>query len=227
MTTLVSNTVGVRKSTNSNSVYPRRGNQSTVYKYKALPSKEYTTPNIHALHQHNILPRTASRTIPKMTSYPLTLPSLTPREAITDALHRCFIGIDRNDAAMFESAFAGEDIHLSHSSAPKPFTSLSALTAGMFARVGPMDTTHMLSNARVDHGDGGDAASMTAYALSQHAPPGMGRQPDGPKYTTGVDYAVDLVRGKEDGVWRISKAVLNVVWTQGDQSIMGGPPPAQ
>jgi hypothetical protein len=162
-----------------------------------------------------------------MTSYPLTLSSLTPREAITDALHRCFIGIDRNDAAMFDSAFAGEDINLSHSSTPKPFTSLSALRAGIFARVGPLDTTHMLNNVRIDYKDGEATASMKAYALCQHAPPGRGKQPDGPKFTTGVDYNVYVVRGKEDGLWKINKAVLDVVWTQGDHSVMGGPLPTK
>jgi len=162
-----------------------------------------------------------------MTSYPLTLSSLTPREAITDALHRCFIGIDRNDVAIFESAFAGEDITLSHSSTPQPFTSLSALKAGIFARFGPLETTHMLSNVRIDYQDGAHTANMKAYALCQHAPPGQGKQPDGPKYTTGVDYNVDVVRGEEDGLWKIHNAVLEVVWTQGDHSVMGGPPPAK
>jgi hypothetical protein len=177
------------------------------------------------MYKHNPLSRQPERQ-PKMTTYPLNLSSLTPREAITDALLRCFIGIDHNDAAIFDSAFAGEDIHLSHSSMPKPFTSLSALKRGMFARVGPLDTTHMLNNVRIDYKDDEDTASMKAYALCQHAPPGQGKQPDGPKYTTGVAYTVGVVRNKEDGLWKISKAVLEVVWTQGDQTIMGGPPPA-
>jgi hypothetical protein len=68
---------------------------------------------------------------------------------------------------------------------------------------------------------------MKAYALCQHALPGRGKQPDGPKFTTGVDYTVDVVRSKEDGLWKISKAVLDVLWTQGDYSVMGGPPPAK
>jgi hypothetical protein len=35
---------------------------------------------------------------------PTVLPSLTPREAIADALHRCLLGIDSNDHALFASA---------------------------------------------------------------------------------------------------------------------------
>jgi hypothetical protein len=159
-----------------------------------------------------------------MTSYPITLSSLTPREAITDALLRCFNGIDHNDVTAFESAFVGEDIHLSHSIVPVPFTSLTALKAGLFARVGPMDTSHVLTNVRIDYKDGQDTASMKAFALCQHALPGLGKQPDGAKYATCVDYTVDVVKGKEDGLWKIYKAVLDVVWTQGDHSVMGGPP---
>lgn len=158
-----------------------------------------------------------------MTSYSVILSSLTPREAITDVLHRCFLGIDHNDGSMFDSAFAGEDINLSHSSVPKPFTSLSALKAGIFVRVGPLDTTHMLTNVRINYKDGEETASMKAYALCQHAPPGRGKQPDGPKFMTGVDYSVDVVRDKDDGLWKINKAVLDVLWTQGDHSIMTGP----
>lgn len=84
----------------------------------------------------------------------------------------------------------------------------------------------MLSNVRVDYKDGEDTASMKAYALCQHAPTGRGKQPDGPKYTTGVDYNVDVVKGK-DGLWQMSKGVLEVIWTQGDHSVMTGPSPAK
>src|SRR4051794_14034791 len=63
------------------------------------------------IYQHNPLSQQPKKR-PKMTSYPLILSSLTPREAITDALLRCFIGIDHNDAAIFDSAFVGEDIYL-------------------------------------------------------------------------------------------------------------------
>jgi hypothetical protein len=86
----------------------------------------------------------------------------------------------------------------------------------------------MLTNVRIDYKNGEDTASMTAYALCQHSPPGRGKQPDGPKFTTGVDYNVEVVRSG-DGLWKINKAVLDVVWTQGDHSVMGGPggpPPA-
>ena len=41
-------------------------------------------------------------------SPPITLPSLTPREAVADALYRCLEGLDTNDLTMFKSAWVDE-----------------------------------------------------------------------------------------------------------------------
>jgi hypothetical protein len=46
-------------------------------------------------------------------SYSLILPSLTPREAIADALTRALIAFDHNDVTLLNSAFAN-DVKLSH-----------------------------------------------------------------------------------------------------------------
>ena len=40
---------------------------------------------------------------------PIYLSSLSPREAITDAMVRALVGCDRNDAALFNSAWLNED----------------------------------------------------------------------------------------------------------------------
>lgn len=86
-----------------------------------------------------------------------------------------------------------------------------------------MDTTHMISNVRVDVKDGADTASLTAYALAQHCPPGKGKELDAPKYLVGGEYWIDLVRDEGDGLWKIKKWVLDVIWRQGDASIMQRP----
>lgn len=78
----------------------------------------------------------------------------------------------------------------------------------------------MISNVRVDVKDGADTASLTAYALAQHCPPGKGKEPDAPKYLVGGEYWIDLMRDEGDGLWKIKKWVLNVVWRQGDASLM-------
>ena len=45
----------------------------------------------------------------------------------------------------------------------------------VLAHVGPMDTTHMISNVLVVHKDGSDTAQLKCYALEPHCPPGRGR----------------------------------------------------
>ena len=78
----------------------------------------------------------------------------------------------------------------------------------------------MISNVRVDVKDGADTASLTAYALAQHCPPGKGKEPDASKYLAGGEYCIDLIKDEADGLWKIKKWVLNVIWSQGDASVM-------
>jgi hypothetical protein len=158
-------------------------------------------------------------------SYPISLPSLDTKEAIADALYRAVIGFDRNDISIFDSAFA-ENVVLELNAGyneKRSIDGLSALKAQVLSHVGPMDTTHMISNVRVNHKDGEDIASLTAYALAQHCPPRRGKEPDGPKYLTGGEYTVDLLKDDGDGLWKIKKWILDIVWLQGDRSVMKRP----
>jgi hypothetical protein len=156
-------------------------------------------------------------------SFPQTLPSLSPREAIADALYRAAIASDHHDSALFDSAWAGEDVSMEmHDDNERVLEGLSLIRTMVFNKVGPMDTTHNISMVRVNHQDGADYASLTATSMAQHAAPGTGRDPNGIKYTVGGEYSVDLVRD-DAGLWRIKKLVLNVIWTSGDASLMGPP----
>lgn len=79
-------------------------------------------------------------------SYPLLLISLTTLEAITDAVNRALIGVDRDDIFIFNSAFASEDITFEFYEDPSRTTnSLSTVCKQVIEHGGPMDTTHMLS----------------------------------------------------------------------------------
>jgi hypothetical protein len=154
-------------------------------------------------------------------TYPHTLTSLTTREAITDAVHRALLGCDRNDAEIFASAWAGEDVAFEvHDGEKKVIPGLSTIRTAVFDRIGPMDTTHSLANVRVDVQDGADVAHLTATSTAQHCPSGMGRQPDGPKFCVGSQYDIHLVKEEAVGMWKIKKWVLSVTWTQGDPSVM-------
>jgi hypothetical protein len=156
-------------------------------------------------------------------SFPQALPSLSPREAIADALYRAAIASDHHDPALFDSAWAGEDVSMEiHDDNKRVLGGLSLIRTNVLNRVGPMDTTHNISMVRVNHQDGADTASLTATSIAQHAAAGTGRDPNGTKYTVGGEYSVDLIRD-DTGVWKIKKLVLNVIWTTGDASLMRPP----
>ncbi|MCJ1397074.1 hypothetical protein MMC11_000266 [Xylographa trunciseda] len=156
-------------------------------------------------------------------SFPQTLPSLSQHEAIADALYRAAIASDHHDSALFNSAWAGEEVSMEiHDGNKRVFQGLSLIRTNVLDKVGPMDTTHNISMVRVNYQGGADTASLTATSMAQHAPSGTGRDPNGTKYTVGGEYSVDLIKD-EAGVWKIKKLVLNVIWTSGDASLMRPP----
>lgn len=158
-------------------------------------------------------------------SYQNSLPNLNTNEAIADAVYRAATGFDRNDIAILETAIA-EDCSFEITAGPnerRVVDGLSTLKTQVFDHVGPMDTTHMISNVRVNHKAGDNVASLTAYALAQHCPPGRGKELDGPKYIAGAEYLVDLVQDHGDGLWKIKKWVVDIIWRQGDPSVMQRP----
>lgn len=151
------------------------------------------------------------------------LASLSQREAIADALYRAIIGCDHNDAELFKSAWSGEDVSMElHDDQQRVLPNFSLIRTHVFDKVGPMDTTHNVCMVRVKHQDGANTASLTASSMAQHAPAGTGRDTNGRKYTVGGEYSVDVIKD-DDGVWRIKKVVLKVVWSTGEASLMAPP----
>ncbi|KAI0409010.1 hypothetical protein F4802DRAFT_308782 [Xylaria palmicola] len=156
---------------------------------------------------------------------PQSLSNLTPREAVTDAVHRVLMGMDRHDTAMANSAFAAggddEDFHFElRDGATTVIRGVSTWRRDVLGRIGPMDTTHMISNARVDVEDGARTASLRSLVLAQHALPGRGNEVDSPKYLVGAEYVFDLVKDEGDGLWKIKYWLVDTIWAQGDKSIM-------
>ncbi|KEY63858.1 hypothetical protein S7711_10045 [Stachybotrys chartarum IBT 7711] len=156
-------------------------------------------------------------------SSPHILTSLTTREAIIDALGRALSGVDRNDVDLFNSAWAGSEASFEIDDGEKKvLPSLDFIRTHVFDKVGPMDTTHSVSNIRVRVDDGAAVASFTACSMAQHCPPGRGKEPNGPKYLVAGEYSADVIKDNEDGVWKLRKCALKVSWVQGDLSVMQG-----
>jgi hypothetical protein len=153
-------------------------------------------------------------------SFPVSVkfPDATTAAAISDALLRVLIGLDTNDRKLYESAWitGGNPDQLFEMGGKS--TNINDL----FNFIGPVDTQHLISNVRVNVEDGNtDEASVTAYAWAQHHRPGEGVQPDSKHLTSGSRYFVDVVRDSADGLWKIKKWVMTVVWLDGDRSIVG------
>jgi len=156
-------------------------------------------------------------------SRPHIFSGLTEREAIADALYRVLIGLDHNDIPMFDSAFAGDGDDAIFIFRGKEIKGRDNIKTEIIGWVGPMVTTHTISNARIDIKEGGKTAAFNSYVLAQHCPVGRGEDNYGPKWLACAEYFVDLVKDDSDGSWKIKKWLINVIWSQGDFSVMDKP----
>ncbi|CAA9959895.1 SnoaL-4 domain containing protein [Pyrenophora teres f. maculata] len=92
---------------------------------------------------------------PTTITAPVTfLTGLSGREAVTDALDRCVLGMDSNNRPLFESAcLKGEDMVVVAGSIPlNGWAAIDTMMDRVFAIV----TTHTVSNIRVELSRRGD-----------------------------------------------------------------------
>jgi len=145
---------------------------------------------------------------------------LSTREAIADALYRCVQGIDTNDLTMFKSSVIDlNKFKLDMNGAE--IQGEEIIMEAVFNFVGPMDTTHTISNIRIDvEDDAADTASMTAYAVARHHRQGEGMDPTTPHFTSGGIYTLDLIKDSNDGAWKVANWAVKFVWCDGDASMM-------
>ncbi|KAE8374908.1 hypothetical protein BDV26DRAFT_299983 [Aspergillus bertholletiae] len=150
-------------------------------------------------------------------SYPITLSSLTTREAITDTLYRCVTGFDTADTALFDSAFTKDAIFDLNG---RLLEGLESIHKDCYDKVSKMDTIHHISNVRVNMKEGESKASLTASALAQHYRLGEGLQSGTPYLLAGSLYSLDVVRDDEDGLWKITHWKLKIIWAEGDWGVV-------
>ena len=150
-------------------------------------------------------------------TYPISLSGLSTREQIADTIIRACLGIDSNNKALWESAWAHSPEFSMGSSGEGKIQGLEALNKAIFDRVGPMDTQHLITNIRIDVEEGADTAHMTAMALAQHYRAGQGREADADFRLGGAAYDMQVVR--EDGQWKLKSWVGNGIWSQGTRAV--------
>lgn len=153
-------------------------------------------------------------------SNPVILSTLSPREAIADALHRCVLGIDSNNRELLESGcLKNEEIVVI--AGPVTVQGWPAVSE-FFDTVFKLITTHVTSNIRIQVEDGADTASMTAHAISYHVKPEDALKEEDTSYTAACLYDIDLVKDGNDGLWKIKKWILKILWTTGDKAVLYG-----
>ena len=152
-----------------------------------------------------------------VASLPTKLAGITEREAIADALYRAVLAFDHNNEDLLRSAIT-EDGFLEFKGVMS-CKGIAELKEKVYDRVSKLDTLHVLSNVRVNV-ESDSQAQVLCSAVATHCRAGQGVVPDGAKYTSGAMYLCDVV--KEGELWKVSRWQAQVIWLQGDRSVMSG-----
>lgn len=145
---------------------------------------------------------------------------LTDRVEVIDALYRFGLGQDLRDRELFASAFAADAVLDFRPAAAKCGLDIPLMT-GRDTIVGiilnpdtRIDTTHVVSNARVEVA--GDTARLTAIVEAQHLP-----RDDHSRHALLKNlYDVELVR--DGSRWLLQHVHIDNVWFTGDPWVIVG-----
>ena len=144
------------------------------------------------------------------------------RYEIADALHRFAFGLDHGDADSLASALA-EDCVLDFRPAGKKLSldfpkleGCNAIVAALIPLLGPLDTSHTVSNLQIEISD--DSATLYAYVMAQHFMPHQGSRPGTENALLMNRYDCELVRDGEK--WRFKRMTIDNAWAQGNPEIL-------
>lgn len=150
---------------------------------------------------------------------PTILSGLSVREAIADAVYRGVLSIDTADAVLFDSSFTDDAVLELNG---KIIKGRAALHKEVFDPVSKLDTTHLITNMRVEVKEGESKASGTSSALAQHFREGQGKEPGATRYMSAGLYSFDCVKDEKDGLWKMTYWKLQSIWSEGDAGVMTG-----
>lgn len=154
-------------------------------------------------------------------------PGLTPREAAADAVYRLCQALDFNDKDLLRSAFVEDAVYdmKGISSEMPEQKGVENIVNGVLAHVGPMATSHNISNLRVKLDEKQDQAEVACYCIAQHFRSGEGHDPSKRDYLLyGTMYWADVVKtgDGEDALWKMRRFEIHLMWCEGDQSVAKG-----
>ena len=91
------------------------------------------------------------------------------------------------------------------------------VVGALTAAVGPLDTSHSITNIRIDIT--GDTATTRCYAQANHYLPGEGPRPDRTRHALMMNrYTAEMVRVEEN--WRIRRLLIDCAWFDGDPQVL-------
>ncbi|KAL6689927.1 hypothetical protein J3F84DRAFT_398750 [Trichoderma pleuroticola] len=144
----------------------------------------------------------------------LNLP-ISSSASVADALYRCALAWDTNDKALFDSSFMPDGIFEVNDHAMKGLPEIHATGLSLIFK---LDTTHIVTNVRVQMGEEREA-SLTATVLVQHFVKGKGMEPGQRSLMSGSLYRAELANDT-DGLWKFKHLRIKSIWVEGDYSII-------
>ncbi|KAK4556192.1 hypothetical protein LTR86_006889 [Recurvomyces mirabilis] len=148
---------------------------------------------------------------------PAHLSGMTTREAIIDALYRCVNAYDYTDDTLFESSLTSD---LTITMLGQTMHGREEIRKHNYDFVKTLDTTHFLSNIRVQILEGEKEAKVTCNAVAYHYRPGTGSLPDAKRLVSGALYDCLVAWDEGDGFWKIREWEFKLMWREGDGSVM-------
>lgn len=153
--------------------------------------------------------------------------AILARQAAIDALLRYTDGLDRADAAQFESAFTENAIlDLTAFSSLginyEPIHGRSSIIAACMSAVGEaLETTHSLTNILVKLNNQNDGAAITCYAEAQHIKKGQAFASDSHDNSLLVKSRYIASVSQQGPDWKIERLEVVPLWSKGSMSVFG------
>lgn len=147
---------------------------------------------------------------------PASLPGLSTRDAIIDAIHRTTNAYDYADESLLASALTQD---ITFELGDMKFQGLKTLKENNFNFVKTLDTAHFVSGIRVDYDESKGTGELSCNFQNFHYHPGKGFGGSADdKFVALGRYACEVV--KEGGLWKIRHWRMTIVSTDGNQGVM-------
>lgn len=152
-----------------------------------------------------------------------TVREIADRAEIADAIYRYAAGLDLGDAVLLESALTEDavvDLTAATARLGLEFPALAPremVVGALTGAVGPLDTSHSITNIRIEID--GDTATARCYAQANHYLPGEGPRSDRTRHALMMNrYVTELARDGEH--WRIRRLLIDCAWFEGDPQVL-------